>query len=225
MRVQAADDALQLGELLHQLGRQVGLCTAAPALKTMPGRTVPPALRMVFADQAAQPLHAQRLVEVAAQIFLEGHRLQHLHAIAQRNLLVGFPEEAGVVEAGAQHALVAVADEPVGIAVGVQHGEEVRQQLAARIFQREIFLVIAHYGHQHFIGKREKFGIEVAQDDRRKFREVDDRVEQRLVFAPARAGNSARRCVERFANALLALSRAGDDRAVGQRRRRNLRAA
>ena len=187
------------------------------ALKTMPGRTAPPALRIVFADQAAQLLHAPGLVVVAAQVFLEGHRLQHLHALAQRDLLIGLPEEARVVEAGAQHALIAMTNEAVGIAVGVEHGEEMRQQLAVGIFQRKVFLVVAHHGDQNFIGKREKFGIEAAQNDRRKLRQVDDRVEQRLVFAPARAGDRSRRRVERLANALLALGRADDDGASGQR--------
>ena len=106
-RIQAADDALQLGELLHQLGRQVGLAEQAgledDARTHRAARTA-----NRFRDQAAQFLHAKGLVEVAAQVFLEGDGLQHLHALAQRNFLVGLPEEARVVEAGAQHALVAV---------------------------------------------------------------------------------------------------------------------
>ncbi len=168
-------------------------------------------------DFAAQPLHAQRFVEVAAQVFLEGDRLQHLDAVAQRNLLIGVPEEAGVVEAGAQHALVAVANQAIGIAAGVEHGEKMRQQLAVGIFQREIFLVIAHHRHQDFIGQRKVFRIEIAENDGRELRQVDDGVEQRLVFTPAGAGNGAGGNVEIFTDALLALGCAGDDRSLGQR--------
>ena len=165
----------------------------------MPGRTVPPALRMVSEIRLPSFCTRHRLVEVAAKVFLEGDRLQHLDAVAQRDLLIGVPEEARVVEAGAQHALVAVADQAVGIAVGVQHGEEVRQQLAVGVFEREVLLVIAHHRDQHFVGQREKFGIEAAQNDGREFGQVDDGVEQRLVFAPARAGN---RCESAASSAL-----------------------
>ena len=97
-------------------------------------------------DQAAEFLHAHRLVEVAAQVFLEGHGLEHLDAIAERDFLVGVPEETGIVEAGAEDTLVAVADEAVGIAVGVQDGEEVRRELAVGVFEREVLLVVAHDG-------------------------------------------------------------------------------
>ena len=71
-------------------------------------------------------------------------------------------------------------NEAVGIAVGVQHREEVRRSLPFGVFQREVLLVIAHHRDQHFFGKREKFGIEAAENDRREFRQVHDRVEQGL---------------------------------------------
>ncbi len=49
-------------------------------------------------------------------------------------------------------------------------------------------------------------GIEAAENRGRKLREVDHRVEQRFVFTPARAGDGARRRVERFANLMFAFS-------------------
>ena len=163
LRVEPADDALQLGELLHQLGRQIGLAQVR-GLEDDAGTNRAACAANGFADQTAQLLHATGLVVVAAEVLLEGHRLQHRHAIAQRDLLIGLPEKARIVEAGAQHALVAVANEAVGIAVGVEHGEEMRQQLAVGIFQREVFLVIAHDGDKNFVGEREEFGIEAAQN-------------------------------------------------------------
>ena len=170
-------------------------------------------------------LHAHGLVVVAAQILLEGHRLQHRHALAQRNLLVGVPEEARVVEAGAQHALIAVADQPSGSPSVFSTARKCGSQLAVRILHGEVLLVIAHHRDQNFFGKREKFRIEVAEDDRRKFGEIDDGVEQILVFAPARAGDGARGGVERFADCCSRSAAAGQHRACRQRRRRNRRRA
>ena len=39
-------------------------------------------------------------------------------------LLINLPEEAGVVEAGAEDFLVTLANEAVGIAIGVSDGDE-----------------------------------------------------------------------------------------------------
>ena len=169
-------------------------------------------------DEAAEFLHAHRLVEVAAQVFLESHGLQHVNAIAQRDFLIGVPEEAGIVEAGAQHAFVAVANQAVRISISVEHREKVRRQLSVGVFEREVLLVIAHDGDQNFGGQREKFGIEVAENYRGEFRKVDDGVEQRLVFAPARAWNGARRGIERFADALLAVGGADGDKTLREAR-------
>ena len=52
---------------------------------------------------------------------------------------------------------------------------------------------------------------------RRKFGEVHDGVEQRLVFAPARAGNGAGGGVESLANRVLALGGGGGDEVLRKR--------
>ena len=75
-------------------------------------------------------------------------------------LLVSLPEEAGVVEACPQHALVAVPDDAVGIAVGIQHGQKMRREVAPGIFDRKVLLVVAHDRDQNFFRQLEKFGIE-----------------------------------------------------------------
>ena len=80
------------------------------------------------------------------------------------------------------------------------------RSLPLRIFDREIFLVIAHHRDQHFFRQRQKLRIEAAQNRRRKFGQVHDRIEQRLVFAPARAGNGPRRGIESLANLMLAFT-------------------
>ena len=103
---------------------------------------------------------------------------------------------------------------PVRVGSRVEHRQEVGQQFPIRIFDGEIFLVVAHHRDQHFFGQIEKLGIEAAEDDGGKFRQIDDGRDQRLVFAPARAGDGASRRVERFANHLLALGGAKNLRAA-----------
>ena len=150
--VESADDALQFGELLHQFGGEIGLGQQR-RLEHHSRADRDARLANHLGNQARKFLHAKGLVEVAAQVLLEGHDLQHFDAIAQRDLLVGVPEEARVVEAGTQDALVAVANQAVGIAVGIEHGEEVRQQVALGVFEREVLLVVAHHGDQHLGGQ------------------------------------------------------------------------
>ncbi len=184
--VEAADDALEFGELLYQLGGEIALGHERGFVNH--AGTV---LGMKFddggADEAAQMLRAGRLVIVAAELLLEGDRLEHGHAILEGELLIGVPEEARVVEAGAQDALIAVAHDgfAFGVGDGVEHGEEVWREFAVGVFHREVLLVVAHDGDEHFFGQGEEFAVEVTEDDRRGFGEIDDRIEQFLVFAPA----------------------------------------
>ncbi len=110
-----------------------------------------------------------------------------------------------------------MADEAVGIAVGVEDGEEVRRELAVGVFEREVLLVVAHDGDQDFGGQREILGIEAAENYRGTLGQVDNRVEQGLVFAPARAGNRAGGGVEGLADAVLALGGGGGDEVLRQR--------
>ena len=130
---------------------------------------------------------------------------QQIQPLQQRALLIRLPEKSRIVEARPQHALVAVPDQSLRIAIGIQHREKMRQQLMVRIFKRKIFLMVAHHRDQHFFRQRQKLRIEAAENHGRKFREVHHRIEQSLVFPPARSGNGARGRIESFANLLLAL--------------------
>jgi hypothetical protein len=132
--------------------------------------------------------------------------LQRIQALQQRPLLIRLPEKAGVVEARTKHTLVAMTDEPLRIFISIQHRKKMRQQLAARIFQRKIFLVVAHHRDQYFFRQGQELRIESAKNDRGKFGEVDYAVEEGLVFPPARSGNRTSARIERFANLLLALT-------------------
>src|SRR5438552_13655000 len=80
-----------------------------------------------------------------------------------------------------------------------------RQEFAARSFDREIFLMVAHHRDQHFFGQFKKSGIEAAENDGWPLRQIDNRIQQNLVFTPAGASNRAGRSVQSFANLLLSL--------------------
>ena len=105
--------------------------------------------------------------------------------------LVGLPKETRIVETGSQHAFVSVPDNAVGIAVGIQDRQKMREQLAAGVLDREIFLVIAHHRDQDFLRQLQKFGIETSQNCRWPLGQVDHGIKQQLVFTPARTGNGA----------------------------------
>ena len=61
-----------------------------------------------------QFIHALGLFEIGAEFGLEGDVGQIVHAIGKGSFLIGIPEEAGVVEAGAQDAFIAVWIRPSG---------------------------------------------------------------------------------------------------------------
>src|SRR4029077_8323682 len=131
-------------------------------------------------------------------------------------LLIGLPEETRVVEPRSEHAFVSMTNDAPRIAVGVQHCQKMRQQLAACVLDREVLLMIAHHRYQDFLRQFQKLLIKTSQDCRRKFGQVDDRVEEAFIFPPARTRNRASGSVECFANLLLALSPVADYLSLGQ---------
>ena len=66
-----------------------------------------------------QPLRADGLVVVTAEIFLEGHMLEQFQPVAQRLFLVRLPEEARVVEARPQNALIPMLDGTVAVSIRI----------------------------------------------------------------------------------------------------------
>ena len=106
-RVVAAHDALQLGELAHHAGAEVGL--AEPRrLDAASGDESLLAERAAPARSRRAPIRCDPL-ELAAELRLVGAPAQVLDPVAERPLAVLLEEEAGVGEPGPQHALVAVA--------------------------------------------------------------------------------------------------------------------
>ena len=86
-----------------------------------------------------------------------------------------------------------MADDSLALSVDmrVQHCKEVRGQLAVRTLYGKVLLVIAHHRNQNLFGQRQILGIEVAQHNSWPLGEMDDGLDQRGIFAPARAGDGA----------------------------------
>ena len=102
---------------------------------------------------------------------------QHVDTLTQRAFLVSLPEEAGVIEAGTQHALVSVTNNVFRIAVRVENCKEMRCQLASGILDGKILLVVTHYRNQDFFGKFQVFPFKISQDDGWELGQVDDCVQ------------------------------------------------
>src|SRR5580704_8536573 len=132
--------------------------------------------------------------------------LEPCRPLAQRKLLIGLPEKSGIVEPCSQHAFVSMTNDATRVAIGIQHSQKMWQQLAARIFDCKIFLMIAHDRDQDFLGQLQELAVKTAQNYRRKLGEVNDVIQKSLVFAPTRAGNGASGGVELFANLQLAVA-------------------
>ena len=52
-----------------------------------------------------------------------------------------------------------MSDDVLRITFSVQNREKMWRELAFPVLHRKVFLMIAHHGDQHFLGKRQKFAI------------------------------------------------------------------
>ena len=210
-RVVAAHDALQLGELAHHVGDEVGLGQARGALRRGDVAV------QLGGDRACQRLEALDALELAAELVVIDHRRQARQAGLELLLLVLLEEEARVRQARAHHAGVAGDDVA---RVGHPHvgdDQEAVEQLAGAVEEREVLLVGAHGQDQAFLRHGEEFGLEFAHVHRRVLDQRGDLVEQVGVFVQQRA--LLRRLGEQLAlDVGAALGEVGDDLAFGEQR-------
>ena len=101
--------------------------------------------------------------------------------------LVLFPEEGGVVEARAQYALVAFADDAHILRAVVADADEVRHKLAVRAVDREVALVLRHREDEHLGGDVEEFLLKASVEGYRVLVEVHVLFEQLGVDRDLRA--------------------------------------
>ena len=97
-------------------------------------------------------------------------------------MLVELPEEARVVEARFDYALVALPHQALAVGPDVHDGDELRRQLSFRVPQRKVALVVTHHHGQHLGRQLQEARIEIAEDRRRVLGQIRQVVEQRSVF-------------------------------------------
>ena len=153
MAYKPADDALQIGELLHHFGGQVALGKQRRALGV--------GVAAQFLHQRDNPLG---LLEIRTELGLERDVRQIFDAVRELLLLIDVPEEARVVEARLEHSLIAVLDQALGIAAVFITATKCGASLPGAAFDREIFLVMPHHRGQHFGGQFQIGRIEIAAD-------------------------------------------------------------
>ena len=197
-RVETADDALKFGEFLDEFGGEIGFREQRGALR------VGLAAEFVSPTQCHHPLG---LLEIAAEFGLEGDVGEIVHAVGELLFLIGVPEEAGVVEAGAQHAFIAVTDQALGIAIGVGDRDELRVRACRPAFPPRSISGDAHHRDQDFFRKIEELRIEGAGDRRGPFGQVDQRVEQIVIAFVLRRDRFGCACGARRAERITKLSR------------------
>ena len=87
-RVDAAHRALQLGELEHHVGREIGLATSArPSPQRRPRRGWP----KPRARSSGQPCDALGLLAIASELLVEQHRVQPIEPRLERRLAIRRP--------------------------------------------------------------------------------------------------------------------------------------
>ncbi len=107
--------------------------------------------------------------------------------LVRRLVLVEVPVEEGVVQAGAQHPLVAGGHPVEVLAAAVADGQEAGQQpRAVRALHGEVSLVRLEGGDDDLRGQLEVRLGERPPQHRRMLAEVDDLLQQLRVLAPAR---------------------------------------
>ncbi len=148
-RVDAADLSLQIGELLHHLGDEIGFAQSS-------GRDDIAVIDFQLrTDRRGDPLDPFRLLQVVAELFLELQMGELLETVGERLAPVGLVEERRVRESRVRDEGVAVSRVAIGIGLVVDHGEKRIRQLSRLTPDRELLLMDAHHGDEYFFGQRQ----------------------------------------------------------------------
>ncbi len=175
MRVIATHQALQLGELAHHRGEQVALrelCAAVGQRRVAADR---------LGDLRSQRTHALRLVVQGTELRLERHLAQCFETILETLLAVRGPEECGIRQARAHHALVAGNHLRRIGALDVRDRDEPGHQRAVPVADREVTLVFLHRRDQNLGRQLEVLHVEAAGERHRPLDEGRHFVEQGVL--------------------------------------------
>ena len=193
---------LELGELAHDLGREVGPREARREVNVeRQGAPLPegaghagagglgrelgvlgaPAGRL--GDLEGQGRHARDPVQVAPEALHEHDRRQVLDPFLEGRLLIELVEEDRVAEAGVEDALVPVADH--GVQGPVRDVGELRLEVTRGLLDGEIPLVPGHGLHDHDRGQGQEALVEAPHVHGGPLDEVDDLAQELGVASQA----------------------------------------
>ena len=96
---------------------------------------------------------------------MEQHGVEARQARLERRPAIVVPEEPGVAKAGHQRALEVPRDDLRVVGLGVDDGQERRQQPAVLVHHREEMLVVDHRRREHLLGELEELRPEGAGDN------------------------------------------------------------
>ena len=145
-RVVTADQALKFRELANHLADQIGLAETRGGTGLIPIRA-----RHMTRDIRRQRLEPVNLFVEGAELGVENHGSQRRSPAGQGVAAVLVPEEAGIGQPCAQHALVPRNHGRTAIGgIDIRHDHEAGRQGTVRILNREVFLVGPHRRGKHF---------------------------------------------------------------------------
>ncbi len=179
----ATNDALHFREFADRSGDEVGLGKPRGQFGVFDVRAD------LFGDFAGEAFDALHAVSLGAEFGVEDDVVELGQARFERDRLVVVPEEFGVRQARAQHALVAGDDGLAAVArFEVGDDQELLGQLSVRIGEREVFLVFPHRADEDFLRHFEERRIEAAGEDDGVFHEAGDLFQQFVVVVEGEAG-------------------------------------
>jgi hypothetical protein len=155
-RVMRAHHALQIRELEHHLGHQIGLAQGA---RPIDQGAVEPDLGGELCRGLANALH---LGADTAEPGLEHHIAEPGRILVERALAILAEKEHGIGQPRGQDPLVARLDHIEIARDRAGDGHEAIGQRAVRVFHGEVALVRAHGRDDHFLGQLQIRGVERA---------------------------------------------------------------
>ncbi len=209
LRVIAPHEALQLGEFTDHVGDEIGLGEHRRAIGLL---WIGADVRR---DRRGDHAHAVHPLRLRAELVVIDDGPEPFDAVGEADLAVLVEEEAGVGQARAQHALVALDDRRGILRLDVADDEEAMDESAAGVGQREIFLVLLHRQDQALLRNLEECPIEGSRVDRGPFDQRRHLVEQRVGHQDRGAAGSLGELRD---DARAALGEARDDLAFGAQR-------
>ena len=149
---------MQLGELTHHVGHQVGL----GQLRGLVGLRHQRGVAQLCGDGLGNGAHTLHTFTLGAQLVVVDHLAQAFHARGKRLFAVLVKEEFGVGQARAHHTFIAADDGAGVVRADVADDQELVGQLARSVQQREVLLVGLHREDQAFLRHAEEFFLEFA---------------------------------------------------------------